>query len=82
MLVRSDELLRAGIGLFLGINVVLCTLSTLSNPTLAGCGLFRHIPMRSLVIDEASQIDVYHFMVIFSPLSMDHYNLLHPAPVL
>ena len=49
--------------MFRGITLVLCTLSTLSNPKLDDCGLLDLIPMRSLVIDEASQIDVFDFMV-------------------
>jgi hypothetical protein len=49
--------------MFRGITLVLCTLSTLSNPKLDDCGLLDLIPMRSLVIDEASQIDVFEFMV-------------------
>jgi hypothetical protein len=36
----------------------------LSNPKLVDCGLFDILPVRSLVIDEASQIDVFEFMVI------------------
>ena len=49
--------------MFRGITLVLCTLSTLSNPKLDDCGLLDLIPMRSLVIDEASQIDVFDFIV-------------------
>jgi hypothetical protein len=48
---------------FRGITVVLCTLSMLSNPILRGCGLFDILPVNSLVIDEASQIDIFEFMV-------------------
>jgi hypothetical protein len=47
---------------FRGITVVLCTLSMLSNPKL-DCGLLGILPVNSLVIDEASQIDVFEFMV-------------------
>ena len=50
--------------LFDGATVVLCTLSMLSNPGLVNCGLFDLLPMKSLVIDESSQIDVFEFMVI------------------
>jgi len=49
--------------MFRDITVVLCTLGMLSNPKLAGCGLFDIIPVKSLVIDEASQIDIFEFMV-------------------
>jgi regulator of nonsense transcripts 1 len=67
MVIRSDELpnsQKAVSRLFGDTTVVLCTLATLSNPKLNDCGLFRAIPVRSLVIDEASQIDVFEFMVI------------------
>ena len=50
--------------LFHDTTVVLCTLSMLSNPKLLQCGLFDLLPIKSLVIDEASQIDVFEFMVI------------------
>jgi hypothetical protein len=35
----------------------------LSNPILTDYGLLKLIPVRSLVVDEASQIDVFDFMV-------------------
>ena len=50
--------------LFRGATVVLCTLGMLSNSALVNCGLFDLLTMKSLVIDEASQIDVFEFMVI------------------
>ena len=65
--IRSDELpddKREVSPLFRGATVVLCTLSLLSNPKLLNCGLFDLLPMKSLVIDEASQIDIFEFMVI------------------
>jgi hypothetical protein len=68
-LIRSDELpdtLREVSMAFNGIKLVLSTLTMLSNPKLERCGLLRFIPVKSLVIDEASQIDVFEFMV--SPL--------------
>ena len=64
---RSNELFddrREASTLFGCATVVLCTLSMLSNPGLVNCGLFDLLPMKSLVIDEASQIDVFEFMVI------------------
>ena len=67
MVIRSDELpnSRKGVSRMFGdATVVLCTLATLSNPKLNDCGLFGVIPVRSLVIDEASQIDVLEFMVM------------------
>jgi regulator of nonsense transcripts 1 len=70
-LIRSDELPnRPGdvSRMFGDVKVVLCTLGMLSNPQLDNCGLFDVIPVRSLVIDEASQIDVFEFMVIIIPV--------------
>jgi hypothetical protein len=64
--IRSDDLPDSMSGVsktFRGITVVLCTLSMLSNPKLVDCGLFDILPVNSLVIDEASQIDVFEFMV-------------------
>jgi len=64
--IRSDDLpdsLSCVSKMFRDITVVLCTLGMLSNPKLAGCGLFDIIPVKSLVIDEASQIDIFEFMV-------------------
>ena len=50
--------------LFDGVTLVLSTLSMLSIPKLNDYGLLKLIPVRSLVVDEASQIDVFDFMVI------------------
>ena len=69
-MIRSDDLPDSVSDVsrtFRGITVVLCTLSMLSNPKLADCGLIDILPVTSLVIDEASQIDVFEFMV--SPVS-------------
>ena len=49
--------------LFDGVTLVLSTLSMLSNPKLNDYGLLKLIPVRPLVVDEASQIDVFDFMV-------------------
>nr|VWO99306.1 GPI-anchored CFEM domain protein B [Ganoderma boninense] len=45
--------------------VILCTLSMLSNPCLYETGVFRYIPVKRLVVDEASQIDTFEFMHLF-----------------
>ncbi len=67
MVIRSDELPNTPgdvARMFGDVTVVLCTLGMLSNPKLKECGLIGVIPVTSLVIDEASQIDVFEFMVI------------------
>jgi hypothetical protein len=66
VVIRTDKIFKPCqdiANLFRDITLVLCTLSTLSNPGLDDCGLLNLIPMESLVIDEASQIDVFEFMV-------------------
>jgi hypothetical protein len=73
--IRSDELPQSRREveiIFRGATVVLCTLSMLSNPKLAECGLIDTLPVTSLVVDEASQIDVFEFMVIpvLAPLAI------------
>ncbi|KAM5545183.1 hypothetical protein V8D89_001294 [Ganoderma adspersum] len=45
--------------------VMLCTLSTLSNPKLYEAGVFKYLPVERLVVDEASQIDTFEFMHLF-----------------
>ena len=50
--------------------VVLCTLSMLSNPALYETGIFKYLPVERLVVDEASQIDTFEFMVSRSSSSL------------
>ncbi|KAF9478008.1 hypothetical protein BDN70DRAFT_809730, partial [Pholiota conissans] len=65
--IRSDELPNniTGMDRIIGnSNIVLCTLSMLSNPALLKNGTFTILPVERLIIDEASQINIYEFMVI------------------
>ncbi|KAF9529885.1 P-loop containing nucleoside triphosphate hydrolase protein, partial [Crepidotus variabilis] len=67
-LIQSDQLsdTHADINrLFMGSCVVLSTLSMLSNPTLFQCGAFKLVPLERLVIDEASQINIFEFLHVF-----------------
>ncbi|KAK0216384.1 P-loop containing nucleoside triphosphate hydrolase protein [Armillaria fumosa] len=48
-----------------GSSIMLSTLSMLSNPALDKNGMFDLVPPRSLVVDEASQINVFEYMHIF-----------------
>ncbi|KLO11671.1 hypothetical protein SCHPADRAFT_830720 [Schizopora paradoxa] len=48
--------------LFQGVRVVLCTLSTLSNPILTERKVFYHVPLSNLVVDEASQIGIFNYL--------------------
>lgn len=65
-LIRSDEFPddpRLVVQLFQGVKVVLCTLSSLSNPALVQKKVFSSVPVQNLVVDEASQIGVFEYMV-------------------
>lgn len=67
-IICSDDLFRIGDPieterLLGGSQVILCTLSMLSNPALLNCGVFKVVPVERLVIDEASQIDESQYMV-------------------
>ncbi|KAL5510974.1 hypothetical protein ACEPAG_3693 [Sanghuangporus baumii] len=67
-LIRTDEFPntpREVNLLFHGTRIVLCTVSTLSNPALDTIRLFRLVPMQMLIIDEASQISVLDYLHLF-----------------
>ncbi|KAF8756563.1 AAA domain [Rhizoctonia solani] len=51
---------------FRGKRLVLCTLASLSNPGVENQVMYQHVPLRNLIIDEASQIDMTsEFMHLF-----------------
>ena len=63
-IVRMDTLIPSPVEVertFEGVMVVLCTLSNLSNPGLPS--ITNLIPVKHLVVDEASQISLFDFMV-------------------
>ena len=65
-LIRSDELPKTILEMeriISGVNVILCTLSMMSNPALHDNGTFKIIPPKCLIIDESSQINVFEFLV-------------------
>jgi hypothetical protein len=49
-----------------GCPVVLCTLSMLSSTTLMWQGVFRRTPLHTVVIDEASQIEIGDYIPLFT----------------
>lgn len=81
-LIRSDEFPPSGDmvameRLFGGNTVILCTLSMLSNPVVVQSGLTKLVPVQRLIIDEASQIDVFEFLVsVFAVLGITTTNEL------
>jgi hypothetical protein len=70
VMIRTDEFPEespaATERLFLDRNVVLCTLSMLSNPALLNAHVFKVVPVEFLIIDEASQINISDYMVCAS----------------
>lgn len=65
-LIRSDEIPADPVAserLFAAATVCLCTLGMLSNPVLDQCRIFDLIPVKRLVVDEASQISIFDYMV-------------------
>lgn len=64
-MIRSDRLVddvAATSRQLLGSRVVLCTLGMLSNPKLAV--ITRLVPLRTVIFDEASQIEVGDYMSV------------------
>lgn len=67
-MILTDELFADETGLVKllgGARVILSTLSILSNPALAAVGLFSLVPVQRLVVDEASDINAFEYMVSF-----------------
>ncbi|CAE6470205.1 unnamed protein product [Rhizoctonia solani] len=51
---------------FRGKKLILCTLASLSNPGIENIVMYQNVPLRHLIIDEASQIDMTsEFMHLF-----------------
>ena len=73
-LVRSDDLAADPVVVERKLgstNVILCTLSMLSNVSLDTAGIFNLVPMVRLIVDEASQIDTFEFFVsLISPRAL------------
>ncbi|KAI0697439.1 P-loop containing nucleoside triphosphate hydrolase protein [Cytidiella melzeri] len=69
-IIRSDDLSKVKDAyeterFLLGSRIILCTLSTLSNPLLDSCWVHKIVPVEKLIVDEASQINVFEFMHLF-----------------
>lgn len=62
-IIRSDTFIKISKRDLLGTQVVLCTLSMLSSNKLVK--FTKQIPLKTLVIDEASQIEVGNYIPIF-----------------
>ncbi|KAF9049492.1 P-loop containing nucleoside triphosphate hydrolase protein [Hymenopellis radicata] len=66
--IRADELPKRPQEvqrIFDNCNIVLSTLSMLSNPAFDQNGMFSIVPVERLVVDEASQINIFEYMHLF-----------------
>ena len=54
---------------FKDVKVILCTISMLSKPGLKKKGITRIVPLNTLVIDEASQIEIGEYIPVFNNYS-------------
>ena len=68
--------------MFHEVKVVLCTISTLSNPSLGSKNIFNFVPVANLVVDEASQIGIVNYMVSLSTLFTYQNAQLDPQHIL
>lgn len=77
--VRTDKLpndLPAMERLLLNRSVILCTVSTLSNPTIFRKNVFKLVPVERLIVDEASQIYVGAYAVSPFMISLRKHPVL------
>ncbi|KAI9461669.1 P-loop containing nucleoside triphosphate hydrolase protein, partial [Lactarius psammicola] len=65
-IIRTDDLPKPGAlkKVLQGIQVILCTLDTISNPKLRD-GFTEAVPVSSVVIDEASQVEIGQYLPLF-----------------
>ena len=55
-----------------GSRVILCTLSMLAHPVLIRSGITRLVPIETVLVDEASQIEIHDYIPI---LNKFHYSI-------
>jgi superfamily I DNA and/or RNA helicase len=63
--IRSDRMFDDITGtdrLVLGSRVILCTISMLSNDRVMNSGLIRLTPVQTVIVDEASQIEIGDYL--------------------
>lgn len=59
-----------------GSRVILCTLSMLSHPRLSTSGVFQIAPVNTVILDEASQIEVGDYLPLLSRFGRDLHKLV------
>lgn len=70
-LIRSDKFVEDAVAMgrrLLDSRVILCTLSTLSNPKLAT--ITRLVPVQTVIVDEASQIEIGGYIPLLHRFSI------------
>jgi hypothetical protein len=67
-MIRSSEFIKLSPTRLTGCKVILCTLSMLSNTFMSK--FTRFVPLRTLVIDEASQIQIGDYIPAFMTFSL------------
>ena len=68
-MIRSDELTSRGFNARATLQrsqVILCTLSMLSSQPLQRSGILRVVPIKTMVVDEASQIEIGDYIAVFT----------------
>ena len=69
LMIRSDELTSRGFNASATLQrsqVILCTLSMLSSIALKRSGILRVVPIKTMVVDEASQIEIGDYIAVFT----------------
>lgn len=64
-MIESGQFERDEIGnerLLLGSRVMLCTIGMLSTDRIKGCGFTGLVPVQTIIVDEASQIEVGDYL--------------------
>jgi len=80
--VTVDRLCKQGAAKTIGDScVILCSLSMLSNISLSNSGIFDRAPVTNLVVDEASQIQAFDFMVCATTVLCCARLTAPPAPL-
>jgi superfamily I DNA and/or RNA helicase len=55
-----------------GSRVILCTLSMMSSEQVVKCGFSELVPVETMIVDEASQVEIGDYLI---PLSRFHHSL-------
>jgi regulator of nonsense transcripts 1 len=63
---RFEENVIGNEGLLSGSRVMLCTISMLSTDWIMECGFTQLVPVQTLIIDEASQIEVGDYLPVLA----------------